>query len=54
MNSEVLEILPGFHTPIGSDTISYLAGHYMKTCWEDFKVHHNLLKRLGNSPVLSE
>ena len=53
MNPEVLEILPCFHALTGSDTTSYLAGHSKKTCWEVFKVHHDLLRGLENSPVLS-
>jgi hypothetical protein len=54
MNSDVLEILPGFHALTGSDTTSYLAGNSKKTCWEVFKVQHSLPKGLENSLVLSD
>ena len=54
MNHEVLEMLPGFHALTGSDTTSYLAGHSKKTCQEVFKLHHSLLRGLGDSSVLSD
>jgi len=54
MNREVLKILRCFHALTGSDTTSYLAGHSKKTCWEVFKVHHNLLRGIGNIPVLTD
>ncbi|CAJ1055559.1 Hypothetical predicted protein [Xyrichtys novacula] len=54
MEGEVLELLPGFHAPTGSDSTSYISGHTKKSCRNVFRQHSHLLKGLGEGPELSD
>ena len=54
MDTDVLQLMPGFHALTGSDTTSYIAGHSKKTWFSVFKEHHYMLRGLGDSPTLSD